>query len=80
MEAYVTYVRTGNLVFTSGQLPWKGDKLVYLGKVGSDLTVEEGYQASRLSALNDQAQLHCLEHTCDLHLVEAVVDKSGGAE
>ncbi|MFN8500114.1 MAG: RidA family protein [Anaerolineae bacterium] len=44
-------VRTGNLVYTSGQVSSRGD-LAYLGKVGSDLTVEQGYEAARLCALN----------------------------
>src|SRR5438876_92562 len=33
--AYVTVVRTGNLVITAGQLPWKGDKLLHTGKLGT---------------------------------------------
>jgi enamine deaminase RidA (YjgF/YER057c/UK114 family) len=44
-------VRTGNLVFTSGQISERGDEL-YIGKVGGDLTVEQGYAAARLCALN----------------------------
>jgi enamine deaminase RidA (YjgF/YER057c/UK114 family) len=44
-------VRTGNLVYTSGQISERGDE-VYIGKVGSDLTVEQGYAAARLCALN----------------------------
>lgn len=43
-------VRTGNLVYTSGQVSRFGDKQV-IGKVGSDLTVEEGYEGARLAAL-----------------------------
>lgn len=44
-------VRTGNLVFTSGQVSRRGDE-TYIGKVGADLTVEQGYAAARLCALN----------------------------
>ena len=44
-------VRVGNLVFTSGQVSARGEA-VYKGKVGSDLSVEEGYQAARVCALN----------------------------
>lgn len=44
-------VRTGNLIYTSGQVSaWEGKTLK--GKVGRDLTVEEGYEAARMSALN----------------------------
>ena len=55
--AYVTVVRTGNLVITSGQLPWQGERLAYTGKLGSDLTVAQGYEAAKISALNALAQL-----------------------
>ena len=50
MANYIPAVRTGNLVFLSGHGPLEKDRLV-TGKVGSDLTVEEGYQAARLTAL-----------------------------
>jgi enamine deaminase RidA (YjgF/YER057c/UK114 family) len=44
-------VRTGNLVFTSGQVSERGE-LSFKGKVGHDLTVEQGYAAAQLCALN----------------------------
>lgn len=44
-------VRTGNLVYTSGQVSRFGDRAIK-GKVGSDLSVEEGYEGARLSALS----------------------------
>jgi enamine deaminase RidA (YjgF/YER057c/UK114 family) len=47
---YVPAVRSGNLVFLSGHGPLEKDRLIR-GKLGSDLTVEEGYQAARLVAL-----------------------------
>jgi enamine deaminase RidA (YjgF/YER057c/UK114 family) len=55
--AYVTVVRTGDLVVTSGQLPWQGDRLLYTGKLGDPLTVEQGYEAAKVCALNALAQL-----------------------
>lgn len=55
--AYVTVIRSGNLVVTSGQLPWKGDRLAYTGKLGTDLSVQQGYEAARLAGLNAIAQL-----------------------
>src|SRR5271157_1800040 len=58
VAAYEPWVRTGNLILTSGQLPWREGKLAYTGKLGTDLTVEQGYQAARLCALNALAQLH----------------------
>jgi enamine deaminase RidA (YjgF/YER057c/UK114 family) len=63
--AYVTAVRSGNLVLTSGQLPWKGDQLALKGKLGTDLTVEQGYEASRLSAINALAQFKMLLGSLD---------------
>ncbi len=42
---------------TSGQLPWRGDSLAYEGRLGENLTTEEGYQAARLAAVNAIAQL-----------------------
>lgn len=50
MANYVPAVRSGNLVFLSGHGPVEKDRIVR-GKVGRDLTVEEGYQAARLTAI-----------------------------
>ena len=45
-------VKSGNLVFTSGQVPtW--DDVVIKGKVGGDLTLEQGYEAAKLCTLNN---------------------------
>lgn len=49
---YVPAKRVGNLVFCSGQGPIKEGKPVYVGKVGSERTLKEGYQAAQLCALN----------------------------
>jgi len=43
---------SGNLIFISGQLPFREGRLLFQGKVGSDITVEEGMQAARASAVN----------------------------
>ncbi len=48
---FMAAVRTGNLVFTSGQVSSFAGKTIK-GKVGDDLTVEEGYEAAKLCALN----------------------------
>jgi enamine deaminase RidA (YjgF/YER057c/UK114 family) len=55
--AYVPWVRTGDLIVTSGQLPWLEGKLAYTGKLGADVSIEQGYQAARLCAINAIAQL-----------------------
>ena len=43
---------TGNLIFISGQLPLREGRLLFQGKVGTDITVEEGMHAARASAVN----------------------------
>jgi enamine deaminase RidA (YjgF/YER057c/UK114 family) len=54
---YIPAYRTGNLVFLSGSGPLRADGSILSGKVGDDLSVEHGYEASRLCALNLLAQL-----------------------
>ena len=54
---YVPAVRSGRLVFLSGQGPLADGKVVYAGKVGADLTEEQGMQAARLTMLNSLAVL-----------------------
>lgn len=54
---YVNAVRTGNLMFLAGKGPRKADGTYITGKVGQDLTVEEGYEAARIVALNQLAVL-----------------------
>ena len=57
VATYVGWVRTGNLVFTSGQVPLKDGKFEFQGKVGKDFSVEEGAKAARLCAINVLAQV-----------------------
>ncbi|MBL8907627.1 MAG: RidA family protein [Rhizobiales bacterium] len=54
---YVGWVRTGNLVFTAGQVPLKDGKIEFQGKLGKDYTVEQGAEAARICAINVVAQL-----------------------
>jgi len=54
---YVPAVRTGNLVFLSGVVPRRPDGNLFTGKVGKDLTIEEGYEAAKICALNLLANL-----------------------
>jgi enamine deaminase RidA (YjgF/YER057c/UK114 family) len=56
--SYVPWQRIGAVVVTSFQLPWQDGRLPYVGRVGRDLTVEQGVAAARLCALNGMAQLH----------------------
>lgn len=53
---YVPFVRAGNLVFVSGQLPLENGKPAVLGRLGAEVTLDEGVRAARLCALNLLAQ------------------------
>lgn len=55
--SYIPARRSGNLVFCSGQGPTKDGESVYIGKVGSDLTTEEGYEAARICMINCLAEI-----------------------
>ena len=60
VAAYVPAVRTGNLVYTAGQLPMTAGKLSVTGKVGADVTPEEGKALARVCALNALAAVNSL--------------------
>jgi len=60
LAAYVPAVRTGNLVYTSGQLPSVEGVLTHAGKVGSEVTPEDAKIAARTCALNALAAVHAL--------------------
>ena len=55
---YVSAVRTGNLVYMAGVGPRNADGEYILGKLGRDLTVEQGYEAARWCAVNMLSNLH----------------------
>jgi len=52
VAAYIPAVRSGNLVFTSGQLPFVEGKLPRTGKVGAEVTVDEAAELARTCAVN----------------------------
>jgi enamine deaminase RidA (YjgF/YER057c/UK114 family) len=72
---YVRAVRAGNLVFLSGHGTREGGEYRYLGKLGRDLTTEEGYRAARLVMLNCLASLK--EEIGDLDRVKRIVKLLG---
>jgi len=57
VASYVPYVVTGNMVFISGQVTMAADGLKYVGKVGADISLEDGKAAARLCAINVIAQV-----------------------
>ena len=60
LAAYVPAVRTGNLVYTSGQLPLAGGELIRTGKVGAEVSPEDAKAAARTCALNELAAIDAL--------------------
>jgi len=73
--AYVGAVRAGPLVITAGQLPWRDGKLVHTGKVGGELSLEQGAEAARICLINALAQIKNV--LGDLDLVRQVVRVEG---
>ena len=59
---YVGWVRTGNLVFTAGQVTVKDGEFLHVGKVGAEISVEEAAEAAKLCAINIIAQV---KQACD---------------
>jgi enamine deaminase RidA (YjgF/YER057c/UK114 family) len=57
VASYVPTVKTGNLVFISGQIPMTVDGLKYIGIVGKDVSLDDGKAAARLCGINLLAQL-----------------------
>lgn len=54
---YVPFVRSGNYLFISGQLPMQDGKVAHRGKLGGDVSLDEGQEAARLCAINILAQV-----------------------
>ncbi|HSH15428.1 MAG TPA: RidA family protein [Verrucomicrobiae bacterium] len=75
VAAYAPWMRTGNLVLTSGQLPWKDGRIAFTGRLGAELTVDQGYQAARQCALNAIAQLK--DAVADLEKVAQILKIDG---
>ena len=60
LAAYVPAVQSGNQVYVSGQLPMVQGKLPMVGKVGAEVTAEQGADLARLCALNALAAIDAL--------------------
>jgi enamine deaminase RidA (YjgF/YER057c/UK114 family) len=74
VAAYVPAVKTGNLVFTAGQLPVVDGKLVQEGKVGSDVTPEDAKKMAEICALNALAAISLV---ADIDKIEKIVRVGG---
>ena len=62
VASYVPFVRTGNLVVVSGQLPSREGKVVYAGAVPTALSIEQGAEGAKLCVIN---ALAVLKEACD---------------
>ena len=71
VAAYVPAIRTGNYVFTSGQLPMRSGSLMYTGKVGAEVSVEEAVECAQQCALNAIAAVKA--EIGDLGLIKRIV-------
>jgi len=71
LAAYIPAIRTGDYVYTSGQVPIADGKLKYSGKIGFDLSFEEGQKAAELCALNALSAIKGV--IGDLNIIEQIV-------
>ena len=72
---YVNGVRAGNLIFLAGKGPKSADGIELIGKLGIDVTIEEGYAGARLTAINQLAVLKTM--LGDLKKVKRIVKVLG---
>ena len=72
---YVNGVRTGNLIFLAGKGPKYPDGTELHGKLGQDVTIEEGYEGARMTAINQLSVLK--EMLGDLRRVKRIVKVLG---
>jgi enamine deaminase RidA (YjgF/YER057c/UK114 family) len=72
---YVKYVRTGNLIYLAGHGPQKADGSLITGKVGKDLTIEQGYEAAKITGLSLIATLK--DAIGDLSKIKRIVKVNG---
>jgi enamine deaminase RidA (YjgF/YER057c/UK114 family) len=75
VAAYVPTVRTGNLVFVSGQVPREKGELKFRGHVGGELSIEDGRAAARLCALSALAAVK--REIGDLDRIRRIVKVTG---
>ena len=79
LAAYVPAVRTGNIVFTAGQLPMVDGAIAKTGKVGADVTVEEAYELAKICAINALAAVELVTPVDSVVKVVRIVCYVNGA-
>jgi enamine deaminase RidA (YjgF/YER057c/UK114 family) len=78
VAAYVPAIRTGNLVFTAGQLPLVDGKIIATGKVGGEVTPEQAKELAQICALNALAAVETVAKVDDILKVVRVVGYVNG--
>jgi len=71
LAAYIPAIRVGEFVYTSGQVPIVGGELKYKGKIGADLTLEDGQKSSIICALNGLSAIKGI--VGDLNKIEQII-------
>jgi enamine deaminase RidA (YjgF/YER057c/UK114 family) len=66
---YVPFIKTGNQIFISGQLPIENGEIKFVGKLGENISIEDGQKAARICAINLLANLKI---ACDGNLDRVV--------
>jgi len=79
VAAYVPATKTGNLVFTAGQLPLVNGEMAKTGKVGTDVTLEEAKHLAEICALNTLAAVDLVAPVDSIVQVVRVVCYVNGA-
>jgi len=74
VAAYVPAVKTGNLVFTAGQLPVVDGKVLITGKVGAEVTPEQAKDMAQICALNALAAISLV---ADIDQIERIIRVGG---
>lgn len=65
VAAYVPAVQIGDIIYTSGQIPFVDGQIKYKGKLGKDVTIEQGYDAARVCVINALAAVKSLAGSLD---------------
>jgi len=71
LAAYIPAIKAGEFVFTSGQVPMVSGELKYKGKIGADLSIEDGQKAAVVCALNGLSAIKGV--VGDLNKIEQIV-------
>ncbi len=75
VATYVSSVQVGDLLFISGVVPSRDGQIIFQGKVGRDLSKEEGYEAAKVSLLNALANIRQAADSLDQ--VKRIVKMTG---